>query len=134
MPPRGRPQRVVTDPHLERLEEELRAESNSWTDGYLVRLYHDSRKGLEAQADEESVLVGHGYLTQSSELAREGSLMVAYVRADQADEYSSLEHPGLGAATDPDSYFERFARPLAWAVAIAVFLGAAWLLIQNLAS
>ena len=41
-----------------------------WTDGYLVRRYHDSRKGLEAQADDEAILADHGYLTQSSELAR----------------------------------------------------------------
>lgn len=123
----------MSDPHLDRLEEELRAESKSWTEGYLVRLYHDSRKGLEAQADEEAILADHGYLTQSSELAREGSLMVAYVLAAEADGYGALEHPGLGAATDPDSYFGRFARPVAWAVAIAVFLFAAWLLIGNLA-
>lgn len=123
----------MTDPHLDRLEEELRTESNGWSEGYLVRLYQDSRRGLESQADEEAILVDHGYLTQSSELAREGSLMVAYVLADQADEYSALEHPGLAAATDPDSYFGRFARPLAWAIAVAVFLFAAWLLIENLA-
>ena len=123
----------MTDPRLDALEEELRAESKGWTDGYLVRLYQDSRKGLETQAGEEAILADHGYLTQSSELAREGSLMVAYVRADQADEYSSLEHPGLGAATDPDSYFGRFARPLAWVVVIAVLLFAAWLLFLNLA-
>lgn len=123
----------MTDPHLDRLEDELRAESKSWTEGYLVRLYQDSRKGLEAQADEAAVLADHGYLTQSSELAREGSLMVAYVLADQADEYPPLEHEGLGAATDPDSLFGRFARPLAWIVAIAIVLFAAWLLVENLA-
>ena len=122
----------MNDPHLDRLEEVLRSESKGWSEGYLVRLYQDSRTGLESQADEESILADHGYLTQSSELAREGSLMVAYVLADQADEYSSLEHPGLGAATDPDSSFGRFARPLAWAIAIAVFLFAAWLLIESL--
>jgi hypothetical protein len=123
----------VSDPDLDVLEEQLRIESKDWSDGYLVRLYQDSRKGLETQRHEEAVLADHGYLTQSSELAREGSLMVAYVLADQADEYSSLEHPGLAAATDPDSSFGRFARPLAWAIAIAVFLFAAWLLIENLA-
>ena len=123
----------MTDQHLDRLEAELRVESEGWTDGYLIRLYHDSRKGLEAQADEEAILADHAYLTQSSELAREGSLMVAYVLSDQADEYPSLEHEGLGAATDPDSLFGRFARPLAWTIAIAVFLFAAWLLIDNLA-
>ena len=51
--------------------------------------------------------------------------MVAYVLADQADEYRSLEHDGLGAATDPDSLFGRFARP-------AIVLFAAWLLVENL--
>ena len=122
----------MTDPHLDQLEEELRVESRGWTDGYLVRLYQDSRKGLEAQADEEAILTDHGYLTQSSEIAREGSLMVAYVLADQADEYSALEHEGLGAATDPESLFGRLARPLAWAAATAVFLLAAWLLFVNL--
>ena len=123
----------MTDRHLDALEEALRAESKGWTEGYLVRLYHDSRRGLEAQADEEAILADHGYLTQSSELAREGSLMVAYVLEAQAHEYSSLQHSGLGAATDPDSLFGRFARPLAWAAAIAVFLFAAWLLVENLA-
>ena len=123
----------MTDSHLDRLEAELHTESRGWREGYLVRLYQDSRKGLETQAEEEAILAGHGYLTQSSELAREGSLMVAYVLAEEADEYGSLEHPGLGAATDPDSFFGRFARPLAWVVAIAVFLFAAWLLMVNLA-
>ncbi|MEX1297060.1 MAG: hypothetical protein AB1Z67_12925 [Candidatus Limnocylindrales bacterium] len=123
----------MSDPHLVALEAELRTESKDWTEGYLVRLYHDSRKGLEAQADEAAILAHHGYLTQSSELAREGSLMVAYVLADQADEYTSLEHPGLEAATDPGSLFGRFARPLAWLAAIAVILFAAWLLVENLA-
>jgi hypothetical protein len=122
----------VTDPSLDQLEEELRAESKGWTEGYLVRLYRDSRQGLEAQADEEAVLADHGYLTQSSELAREGSLMVAYVLVDQADEYTSLEHTGLGAATDPSSAYGRFATPLVWVIAIAIFLFVAWLLIVNL--
>lgn len=123
----------MTDSDLDRLEAELRAESRDWSEGYLVRLYQDSRRGLEAQADEEAILADHGYLTQSSELAREGSLMVAYVLADEAEEYGSLEHPGLSAATDPDSFSGRFARPVAWAVAIAVFLFAGWLLVVNLA-
>ena len=95
--------------------------------------YHESRKGLETQADEEAILADHGYLTQSSQLAREGSLMVAYVLADQADEYRPLERDGLGAATDPDSLFGCFARPLAWAIAISIVLFAAWLLVENLA-
>ncbi len=122
----------MTDPQPHLLAEELRAESKDWTEGYLVRLYQDSRTGLEAQAEEAAILADHGYLTQSSELAREGSLMVAYVLAEQADEYGALEHEGLGAATDPDSFSGRFARPLAWAIAIAVVLFAAWLLIENL--
>ena len=50
----------MTDAHLDRLEAELRADSRGWTDGYLVRLYHDSRRGPEAQADEEAILVDHG--------------------------------------------------------------------------
>ena len=95
--------------------------------------YHESRKGLETQTDEEAILVDHGYLTQSSQLAREGSLMVAFVLADQADEYRTLEHDGLGAATDPDSLSGRFARPLAWTIAIVIVLFAAWLLVENLA-
>jgi hypothetical protein len=123
----------MTDPNRHQLEEELRGESEDWTDEYLVRLYQDSRQGLAAQADEETILADHGYVIQSSELAREGSLMVAYVHAGLADEYRSLEHPGLGAATDPDSYFGRFAKPVAWVVAIAIFLLAAWLLVMNLA-
>lgn len=123
----------MSEAHLDGLVDELRAESKGWTEGYLVRLYHDSRTGLKAQADEEAVLADHGYLTQSSELAREGSLMVAYVLAEQANEYGSLEHEGLGAATDPDSLSGRVARPLAWAIAITIVLFAAWLLIENLA-
>lgn len=122
----------MTDAHLDRLEAELQAESKGWSEGYLVRLYQDSRRGLDMQADEEAILVDHGYLTQSSELAREGSLMVAYVLVDQTDEYTDLEHPGLGAATDPDSLFGRFARPLAWTIAIIVFLFATWLLFEAL--
>jgi hypothetical protein len=112
----------VTAAHLDQLEAELRAESEAWTDGYLVRLYQDSRKGLEAQADEAAILAEHGYVTQSSELAREGSLMVAYVLEEQAAEYPSLAHPGLEAATDPASAWGRFARPVAWAVAAAVLV------------
>ncbi len=123
----------MSDPDLDVLEEQLRIESKDWSDGYLVRLYQDSRKGLETQRDEEAVLADHGYLTQSSELAREGSLMVAYVLAEEAHEYGSLEHEGLGAATDPDSLVGRFARPLAWVIAIAVFGLAAWLLFESLA-
>ena len=122
----------MSDPHLDRLEEELRAESKSWTEGYLVRLYHDSRKGLEAQADEEAILTDHGYLTQSSELAREGSLMVAYVLETEADEYPSLAHAGLAAATDPGSAGGRFARPVAWVVAIGLFALAFYLLLDAL--
>jgi hypothetical protein len=122
----------MSDGVLEGLEAELRAESKDWSDIYLVRLYQDSRGGLKTQADEEAVLAAHGYLTQSSELAREGSLMVAYVLAEHAEEYSSLEHAGLGAATDPDSLYGRVARPLAWVIAAVVFLGAAWLLFEAL--
>lgn len=114
------------------LERELRRESDDWTDGYLVRLYDDSRRGLRQQAAEESVLAAHGYRTQSSELAREGSLMVAYVRTEQADEYGSLAHPGLGAATDPDSLGGRFARPVAWLAAGAIVLVALLLLYEAL--
>jgi len=32
-----------------------------------------------------------------------------------------------------DSLFGRFARPLAWAIAISIVLFAAWLLVENLA-
>jgi hypothetical protein len=123
----------MSDARLDALEAELRHESADWTDGYLVRLYPDSRAGLEAQAREAAILAGHGYRTQSSELAREGSLMVAYVLADQAEEYTSLAHAGLGAATDPDSFVGRFARPIAWLVAMAVVVGVAWLLVTSLA-
>lgn len=122
----------MTDVRLDQLEAELRAESKDWTDGYLVRLYQDSRKGLEAQADDEAILADHGYVTQSSELAREGSLMVAYVLEAQADEYPALEYPGLEAATDPDSAWGRFARPVAWAIAIALFVFAFYLLLEAL--
>lgn len=122
----------MTDRHLDQLEAELRAESKDWTDGYLVRLYQDSCKGLETQADEEAVLADHGYVTQSSELAREGSLMVAYVLESQADEYPSLAHAGLEAATDPDSAWGRFARPVAWVVAIGLFAFAFYLLLEAL--
>jgi len=118
----------VTDPRLDQLEAELRAESEEWTDGYLVRLYQDSRKGLEAQADEAAILADHGYVTQSSELAREGSLMVAYVLEVHADEYPSLAHPGLEAATDPHSAWGRFARPVAVAAAV-VLLAFAFILL-----
>mgnify|MGYP001814305175 CR=1 FL=1 len=114
------------------LERDLRSDTKGWVEGYVVRLYADKRSGLELQAAEEAILVEHGYLTQSSELAREGSLMVAYVRADVADEYSSLAYPGLGAATDPDSVVGRFGRPAAWVVAIGLLAFATWLLLTNL--
>ena len=71
-------------------------------------------------------------MTQSSELAREGSLMVAYVLEEQADEYPSLAHPGLAAATDPDSAWGRFARPVAWVVGVGLFAFAFYLLIEAL--
>lgn len=116
----------------EELEQELRRESDDWSDGYLVRLYDDTRRGLRQQAAEAAVLGAHGYRTQSSELAREGSLMVAYVRADQADEYGPLAHPGLGAATDPDSFYGRFARPIAWLVVGAIVIFALLLLYEAL--
>jgi len=41
---------------------------------------------------------------------------------------------GIGAATDPDSATGRFAKPLAWTVAIAIFLFATWFMIVNLAA
>ena len=88
---------------------------------YLIRLYPDTRRGLQQQVAEEEILDGHGYLLQSSELAREGSLMVAYVREGEEEHYKPLAHPGLEAATDPDSFTGRFARPLAWLMAILVF-------------
>jgi hypothetical protein len=111
----------VSPPDPETLEQDLRQDSDQWAEDYLIRLYPDTRKGLQQQLAEEEILDGHGYLLQSSELAREGSLMVAYVREGEEDQYKPLAHPGLGAATDPDSFTGRFARPLAWFVAILVF-------------
>lgn len=113
-------------------ERELRTASDDWREGYLVRLYPDTRQGLRAQAQEASILHVHGYLTQSSELAREGSLMVAYVREEEVDLYRPLQQPGLEAATDPDSIVARVGRPLAWLIAITIVLSALFLLYEAL--
>ena len=122
----------MSEPTRAALEAELRTGADHWADGNLVRLYTNSRQGLRRQAAEADILAGHGYLTQSSDLTREGALMVAYVKADEADLYPPLAHPGLEAATDPDSVFGRLARPVAWLVAIGIFIFAVWLLVSAL--
>ena len=123
----------MSEPTRAALEAELRTDAQDWADGNLVRLYADSRQGLRRQAAEAEILAGHGYVTQSSDLTREGALMVAYVREDESDLYPPLAHPGLGAATDPNSLFGRFARPVAWLVAIGIFIFAVGLLVTALA-
>jgi Na+-transporting methylmalonyl-CoA/oxaloacetate decarboxylase beta subunit len=123
----------MSEPTRTTLEAELRSDAGDWADGNLVRLYADSRQGLRRQAAEAAILAGHGYLTQSSELTRDGTLMVAYVKGDEADLYPPLAHPGVGAATDPNSLFARFARPVAWLLAIGIFIFAVWLLVTALA-
>ena len=42
--------------HQVALEAELREETDEWREGYVVRLYPDTRAGLQRQAQEESIL------------------------------------------------------------------------------